>query len=98
MEDDGCMIVEKQIDSWEDLADWAVENEIDLTVVGPEVPLVEGIVDTFKKAGLAIFGPTKVAAQIEGSKYFSKNLMKKYGIPTAAFESFTDKKTALKYL
>lgn len=98
MEDDGCMIVGKQIDSWEDLADWALENEIDLTVVGPEIPLVEGIVDTFKKLGLAIFGPTKVAAQIEGSKYFSKNLMKKYSIPTAAFESFTDKKTALKYL
>lgn len=98
MEDDGCMIVEKDIDSWEELADWALENEIDLTVVGPEIPLVEGIVDTFTKAGLAIFGPTAAAAQIEGNKYFAKNLMKKYGIPTAAFESFTDIKTALKYL
>ena len=98
MEDDGCMIVDKTIDSWEDLADWALQNDIDLTVVGPEVPLVEGIVDIFKNAGLTIFGPTKAAAQIEGSKYFSKNLMKKYNIPTASFETFTDKKTALKYL
>ena len=98
MEDDGCMVVDKAVNSWEELADWALENEIDLTVVGPEIPLVEGIVDIFKKAGLAIFGPTKAAAQIEGSKYFSKNLMRKYNIPTASFETFTDKRTALKYL
>jgi len=98
MEHDGCMIVERPIESWEDLADWAVENEIDLTVVGPEIPLVEGIVETFQKLGLSVFGPTKAAAQIEGSKHFSKSLMKKYGIPTADFESFTDKKSALHYL
>jgi len=98
MEDDGCMIVDKSVGSWEELAAWALENEIDLTVVGPEVPLVEGIVDTFKKAGLSIFGPTMAAAQIEGSKHFTKNLLKKYDIPTASFESFTDKKSALKYL
>ncbi len=98
MENDGCMIVDRPIESWEDLADWAVENEIDLTVVGPEIPLVEGIVETFQNVGLPIFGPTRAAAQIEGSKHFSKNLMKKYNIPTAAFESFTDKKSALQYL
>ncbi len=98
MENDGCMIIDKPISSWEDLAEWAVENEIDLTVVGPEIPLVEGIVDIFRKEDLLVFGPTAAAAQIEGSKLFSKNLMKKYNIPTAAFESFTNKKTALKYL
>lgn len=98
MENDGCMIVDKAIGSWEELADWAITNEIDLTIVGPEIPLVEGIVDIFQNAGLSIFGPTKEAAQIEGSKYYSKNLMKKYNIPTAAFESFTNKKSALKYL
>lgn len=98
MENDGCMIVNDEIDSWDDLANWAIHNEIDLTVVGPEIPLVEGIVDTFQKAGLAIFGPSAKAAQIEGSKDFSKKLMKKYNIPTAAFESFTDKASALKYI
>ena len=98
MERDGCTIVDKKIESWQELANWAVENEIDLTVVGPEVPLVEGIVDIFQKRSLSIFGPTKTAARIEGSKAFAKNLMKKYGIPTAAFELFTEKKKALEYL
>ncbi len=98
MENDGCMIVDAKINNWKDLANWAIKNEIDLTVVGPEQPLVEGIVDTFQKARLPIFGPTKKAAQIEGSKFYSKNLMKKYNIPTAAFESFTDKSAAMEYL
>ncbi|MGA2507322.1 MAG: phosphoribosylamine--glycine ligase [Chitinispirillaceae bacterium] len=98
MERDGCTIVDKKIESWQELANWAVENEIDLTVVGPEVPLVEGIVDIFQKRSLSIFGPTKTAARIEGSKAFAKNLMKKYGIPTAAFELFTEKEKALEYL
>jgi len=98
MERDGCTIVDKKVTDWAELADWTVMNEIDLTVVGPEVPLVEGIVDRFNKRGLCIFGPTKAAAQIEGSKVFAKNLMKKYNIPTAAFEVFTDRKKAQEYL
>jgi len=98
MERDGCMIVDQPISSWDDLAKWAGINEIDLTIVGPEVPLVEGIVDAFNKEGLTIFGPSAAAARIEGSKAFSKNLMKKYNIPTADFEVFTDKKKALSYL
>ncbi len=98
MENDGCMVVQEKINSWEELANWAIQNEIDLTVVGPEIPLVEGIVGTFEKAGLAVFGPSKKAAQIEGSKDFTKKLMKKYKIPTAAFESFTDKESAMAYL
>ncbi|MBD3314954.1 MAG: phosphoribosylamine--glycine ligase, partial [Chitinivibrionales bacterium] len=98
MEHDGCILVDKKIGSWEGLADWAEENEIDLTVVGPEQPLVEGIVDVFTRRGLVIFGPTASAARIEGSKVFAKNLMKKYGVPTAAFETFSDKASALAYL
>jgi phosphoribosylamine--glycine ligase len=92
------MLVDKQINSWQDLADWAVSNEIDLTVVGPEAPLVDGIVDIFKASGLTIFGPTKAAAAIEGSKAFSKDLMKKYHIPTAAYEKFTNKEAAQAWL
>lgn len=72
------------------LLKFAKEKKIDLTVVGPEVPLVAGIVDLFESNGLKIFGPSKAAAQIEGSKVFAKELMKKYKIPTAAFASFTD--------
>jgi len=70
------------------LADIAVREEIDLTIVGPEEPLTLGIVDTFAARGLRVFGPNKAAAQIEGSKSFSKNLMKKYNIPTAEFGVF----------
>ncbi|MDR3013559.1 MAG: phosphoribosylamine--glycine ligase [Chitinispirillales bacterium] len=98
MERDGCMLVNQPISSWDDLADWAKENEINLTVVGPEAPLAEGIVDTFKKRGLLAFGPSKAAAQIESSKAFSKKLMKKYGIPTADFQVFTSKAAALAYV
>jgi phosphoribosylamine--glycine ligase len=98
MEQDGCILVDKKINSWEELADWAEENEVELTVVGPEQPLVEGIVDVFSKRGLAVFGPTASAARIEGSKEFAKNLMKKHGIPTAAFETFPDKQGAMAYL
>ncbi|MDR0307925.1 MAG: phosphoribosylamine--glycine ligase [Chitinispirillales bacterium] len=98
MERDGCMLVNQPIGSWDDLAKWACENEIDLTVVGPEVPLAEGIVDVFNKEGLTIFGPSAAAARIEGSKAFSKNLMRKYKIPTADFEVFTAKDKALAYL
>ncbi len=98
MENDGCMLIEEPIDSWSDLASWSVKNEIDLAVIGPEVPLVEGLADKFDVKGITAFGPSKRAAQIEGSKEYSKNLMKKYGIPTADFESFSDKESAQKYL
>jgi phosphoribosylamine---glycine ligase len=98
MENDGCSIVNEAIDGWQDLAFWAVKNEIDLTIVGPEIPLVDGIVDIFQKHGLVIFGPTKKAARIEGSKVFAKELMKKYKIPTADFRIFSDQETALKHL
>jgi phosphoribosylamine--glycine ligase len=98
MEANGCAAVDRKIENWEQLADWVEQNQIDLTVVGPEVPLVEGIVDVFAKRRLPIFGPSQKAARIEGSKAFAKDLMKKYGIPTAAFEVFENKKAALAYL
>ena len=80
------------------LADFAVEHQIDLTVVGMDDPLVGGIVDVFEERGLRIFGPRKNAAILEGSKAFSKDLMKKYGIPTAAYENFDDPEKALEYI
>ena len=80
------------------LAEFAVSNGIDLTVVGMDDPLVGGIVDVFTAKGLRIFGPAKNAAILEGSKAFSKDLMKKYGIPTAAYETFNNADDALKYL
>lgn len=80
------------------LADFAKEKEIDLTVVGMDDPLVGGIVDVFNARGLRIFGPDKAAAILEGSKAFSKDLMKKYGIPTAAYETFDDADAAAEYL
>ena len=80
------------------LADFAEEKKIDLTIIGMDDPLVGGIVDVFEKRGLRVFGPRKNAAIIEGSKAFSKNLMKKYGIPTAAYETFTNPEKAVAYL
>jgi len=98
MERDGCMLVDKPINSWQDLAEWAMETAIDLTVVGPEAPLVDGIVDIFRENALTVFGPNKAAAEIEGSKAFSKELMKKYNIPTAAFEVVTSREAAEAFL
>ncbi len=80
------------------LADWAEENDIDLTVVGPEKPLVNGIVDEFEKRGLKIFGPNAKAAQIEGSKVFAKDILRKYDIPTAEYEVFNSVEESLRYL
>ncbi len=80
------------------LADFAEEHQIDLTVIGMDDPLVGGVVDVFEARGLKVFGPRKNAAILEGSKAFSKDLMKKYGIPTAAYESFDDPQKALEYL
>lgn len=80
------------------LADFAAAHEIDLTIIGMDDPLVGGIVDTFEARGLKVFGPKQNAAVLEGSKAFSKDLMKKYNIPTAAYENFEDAGEALKYL
>ena len=83
---------------FEKLAAFAKEKEIDLTVVGMDDPLVGGIVDVFEAEGLRVFGPNKAAAILEGSKAFSKDLMKKYNIPTAAYENFDNAEAALAYL
>ena len=80
------------------LVAFAKENAIDLTIIGMDDPLVGGVVDAFEAEGLRVFGPRKNAAIIEGSKAFSKDLMKKYNIPTAAYENFTDPDEAIKYL
>ena len=77
---------------------FAKEHAIDLAVIGPEVPLTNGIVDAFEAAGILAFGPRKAAAELEGSKAFSKGLMKKYGIPTAKYEVFTDAEAAKDYV
>lgn len=86
------------VDDIDGLCDFAKLNKIDLTVVGPELPLTLGIVDRFKAEGLAVFGPSKAAAQLEGSKGFSKNLMAKYHIVTAAYASFSDRDAAVEYI
>ena len=83
---------------FEKLADFAQEKEIDLTIIGMDDPLVGGVVDVFEARGLKVFGPRKNAAILEGSKAFSKDLMKKYNIPTAAYENFDDPEKALEYL
>ncbi|WCK55025.1 phosphoribosylamine--glycine ligase [Aneurinibacillus sp. Ricciae_BoGa-3] len=80
------------------LADLVNREDIGMTVIGPENPLLDGIVDYFEERGLPVFGPRKNAALIEGSKTFAKDLMKKYGIPTGAYQSFTDYEEALAYI
>lgn len=82
----------------ERLADFAEEKKIDLTIIGMDDPLVAGIVDIFEERGLRVFGPRKNAAILEGSKAFSKDLMKKYNIPTASYETFSDPEAAIAYL
>ena len=82
----------------EALKAFAIDKAIDLTVVGPEAALAAGIVDSFTEAGLRIFGPSKAATAIESSKEFAKRMMTKYGIPTAAYRSFTDYDSALEYV
>ena len=80
------------------LLEFALKEKIDLTVVGPEDPLTKGIVDLFESKGLSIFGSSQKAAEIEGSKAFAKEMMKKYWIPTASFEIFEDRKEAMAYI
>ena len=88
-------IKDTDIDS---LKEFALREKIDLTVVGPEAPLVDGIVDTFQAAGLQIFGPSAKAAQLEGSKAFSKDFLARHKIPTAAYACFTEIEPALAYI
>ena len=80
------------------LIDFAKTNDIELTIIGPEAPLVIGVVDAFSEAGLKCFGPTKGAAQLEGSKAFTKDFLAKYNIPTGAYEVFTDADKACDYI
>jgi phosphoribosylamine--glycine ligase len=86
------------IKDFEELANWAKENKIDLTIVGPEDPLVKGIVDVFKSHGLTIFGPSKEAARLEGSKVYMKNFLKKYNIPTARYIETSNAKEAYDFI
>ena len=81
-----------------ELVSFAKQESVDISIVGPEAPLVLGIVDQFIEEGLAIFGPTKLASQLEGSKIFCKNFLERNNIPTAHFKSFTDAKLAIKYV
>ena len=93
-----CECINLNVDDLEGVADYAEEKSIDLTVVGPEAPLVAGLADVFKRRGLPVFGPSKAAAQLEGSKAFSKELMAKYNIPTAFFKICEDIETAKAYV
>lgn len=86
------------IEDIKELADFAKEKQIDLSIVGPENPLVEGIVDIFKENNLKIFGPSKKGAQLEGSKIFAKDFMEKYGVKTAEYSVFNDSKSAFSYI
>jgi phosphoribosylamine--glycine ligase len=90
--------VDIKVNDLEALADFAAEKNIDLTVVGPELPLTHGIVDLFVEKGLRIFGPTKKASEIEGSKAFAKEFMRKNHIPTASFRIFEEKDEALDFV
>ncbi|HEX9878602.1 MAG TPA: phosphoribosylamine--glycine ligase [Candidatus Binatia bacterium] len=90
-------LVPIQAEAIHELADFAANENIDLTVVGPEIPLTLGIVDCFREQGLRIFGPDRAAARLEGSKGFAKELMEENGIPTAAFATFTEPKAAREY-
>jgi phosphoribosylamine--glycine ligase len=91
-------LVNLPITDMTELRQWALDEKIALTVVGPEGPLAAGVVDTFRAAGLRIFGPTQAAAQLESSKAFSKAFMKRHGIPTAAYEVFSDAAAAHAYV
>ena len=86
------------VDDIPGLLAFAQKEHIDLTIIGPEVPLVMGIVDSFQQAGLKCFGPSAKAAQLEGSKSFCKDFMIRHNIPTAKYQSFTDKNQAIAYI
>lgn len=93
-----CRLVGLSADDGEGLKRLALEEEVDLTVVGPEAPLVEGLTDAFEQAGLKVFGPSGKAAQLEGSKVFAKRLLAKYEIPSADFQEFDDYESAHRHL
>jgi phosphoribosylamine---glycine ligase len=86
------------LSAFDDLIKFARDEEVALTVVGPEAPLAAGIVDAFRAAGLKIFGPTRAAAQLESSKHFAKQFMQRHGIPSAQFQSFTELEAAKRYI
>ncbi|MFD2114372.1 phosphoribosylamine--glycine ligase [Paenibacillus yanchengensis] len=86
------------VDKFAELVAFAKQEQIDLVIVGPDDPLAGGLIDAFEQANIPAYGPNKAAAEIEGSKIFMKNLLKKYNIPTAAYETFTDYEAALTYL
>ncbi len=86
------------VDEFEKLANFAKDKQVALTIVGPEAPLVDGLVDFFQEQGLACFGPSKGAAQLEGSKAFTKDFLARHNIPTADYQSFTEVEPALAYL
>ena len=86
------------VNNHEELSDFALSEHIDLTIIGPDNPLADGIVDVFEKKGLRVFGPRRNSAIIEGSKVFAKNLMKKYNIPSANYEVFDSPDKAIEYL
>ncbi|MCH2158361.1 MAG: phosphoribosylamine--glycine ligase [Oleiphilaceae bacterium] len=84
--------------AFKELSDFAIANKVELTVIGPEAPLVEGVVDHFENLGLACFGPSQAAAQLEGSKAFTKDFLARQNIPTASYQNFTEVEPALAYL
>lgn len=86
------------VDDLDALVDFARRQQVGLTIVGPEIPLVLGVVDRFQEAGLPIFGPLRAAAQLEGSKRFSKDFLARHGIPTAAYQTFTEVEPAIAYI
>jgi len=95
----GSLIIENiDLNKTDELISFAKKNHIGLTVVGPEVPLSEGIVDDFQKNNLKIFGPSKAAAQLESSKEFAKDFMRRHNIPTASYQTFTDLNKAKEYV
>lgn len=93
-----CKNVAIQVTEIDALAEFAKANQVELTIVGPEAPLVQGVVDKFRAAGLSIFGPTAKAAQLEGSKAFTKDFLARHKIPTAGYANFTDADQALAYV
>ena len=90
--------VDIQVTDIDGLLDFAQTNQVEMTIVGPEAPLVAGVVDAFEAAGQAVFGPTQAAAQLEGSKVFSKDFLARHAIPTAEYQNFTDIEPALAYV
>lgn len=90
--------IDIKVEDIDTLLQFAKDNAVDLTIVGPEAPLVLGVVDAFEAAGLNIFGPSQACAQLEGSKSFCKAFLKKHNIPTASYESFTERDKAVDYL